>query len=355
MLVFSGAGCLGPSVVQGTPQELASPGLSVHVPDESTAQFSALVETHYNSSPCSAPISYTNSTKVKDEAPPADPTLNSTTPASPANENHPKIVGSAEAGSSLTIYTGPKCQGDVVANGTAEELASPGITVPVADNSVNQFSATATDAADNISLCSQEISYTEISPDETAPAAPLLTSTSPASPANEWHPRIIGSAEAGSSVTIFDGASCAGTIAGSGSASQLSAGGIQVTVQAETTAQFSATATDVADNTSPCSEPISYTNTAVIGPSTVTVFIPAAEGPPPPSCEVPKLAGLTLAKARSALTGAGCALGKVTKPKPRKGKKLGALVVKSSTPGAGASTTGTVALKLGPKPKKRSH
>ena len=76
---------------------------------------------------------------------------------------------------------------------------------------------------------------------------------------------------------------------------------------------------------------------------------------PTATCKVPKLVGLSLAKAKSALGAAGCTAGKVTKPKPKKGRKLGALVVKSSAPGAGASTSGSVALTLGPKPKKRHH
>jgi hypothetical protein len=76
---------------------------------------------------------------------------------------------------------------------------------------------------------------------------------------------------------------------------------------------------------------------------------------PPPQCKVPKLKGLSLARAKSAITKAHCKVGKITKPKPRKGKKLGPLVVKSSSPAAGAvRAAGTkVNLTLGPKPKKR--
>jgi hypothetical protein len=58
---------------------------------------------------------------------------------------------------------------------------------------------------------------------------------------------------------------------------------------------------------------------------------------PPPSCVVPKLAGKSPRKARSALRAAHCALGKVSKPKARKGHKLGPLVVKSFSPGVGAT------------------
>jgi hypothetical protein len=92
---------------------------------------------------------------------------------------------------------------------------------------------------------------------------------------------------------------------------------------------------------------------------------PPAVAPPPVSphsvqCKVPKLEGLTLAKARSALTKAHCQAGKVTRPKAEKGRKLGPLVVKSSTPGQGKvlAENSKVDLKLGPMPKKttrRSH
>jgi subtilisin family serine protease len=88
-----------------------------------------------------------------------------------------------------------------------------------------------------------------------------------------------------------------------------------------------------------------------------TVSSPPPPPPPPPSCKVPKLAGKSLAQAKSALSAANCTLGKVTKPKAKKGKKLPALVVKSSTPAAGVSTSGKVDLKLGkkPKPKHKHH
>jgi hypothetical protein len=73
---------------------------------------------------------------------------------------------------------------------------------------------------------------------------------------------------------------------------------------------------------------------------------------PAPACVVPKLAGKTLARAKAALTAANCKLGEVHKPKSAKR----ALVVKSSTPAAGAKPAdGKVDLRLGPKPKAHKH
>jgi hypothetical protein len=80
-----------------------------------------------------------------------------------------------------------------------------------------------------------------------------------------------------------------------------------------------------------------------------------AEGPTEPEkrCEVPKLAGKTLRGARSALAASHCVLGRVNRPKPRKGRKLGPLVVRRSLPGAGSAMPAgsKVDLKLGPRKK----
>lgn len=77
------------------------------------------------------------------------------------------------------------------------------------------------------------------------------------------------------------------------------------------------------------------------------------EGGPKEQCRVPRLAGKSLRGARSALTASHCLLGRVSRPKPRKGRKLGPLVVRRSLPGAGSALPmgSKVDLKLGPKKK----
>jgi hypothetical protein len=177
--------------------------------------------------------------------------------------------------------------------------------------------------------------------DVVPPSAPQLTSTDPASPGSSATPRILGAAEAGSTVRVYAGTDCTGMPVATGSAANLGSPGFAVEVAEGVTAAFSATATDAADNTSACSASISYTRVKT----------------PPPVCIVPKLAGKTLARAKSALKAANCAVGKVTKPKARKGKKLGQLVVKSSKPSAGKTLEvgSKVNLKLGPKPRKARH
>src|SRR6185503_12603432 len=54
--------------------------------------------------------------------PPPPPSLSSTVPASPANQNSPKVLGSAAAGSQVSIYTSSDCSGAPLATGSAAEL-----------------------------------------------------------------------------------------------------------------------------------------------------------------------------------------------------------------------------------------
>jgi hypothetical protein len=185
--------------------------------------------------------------------------------------------------------------------------------------------------------------------DTTPPANPILA-TDPVSPSTSSTPRIIGSAEQGSTIRLYANASCSGSTIRELSAAALGSSGVTVTVPSGTTLAFSATATDAALNVSGCSA-VSYTNISSFSNGSGETLV---EPPPSASCTVPKLTGKTLTQAKAAITKATCKVGKVTKPKARPGTKLGPLVVKSSSPAAGAKpASGVVALKLGPKPKAR--
>lgn len=99
---------------------------------------------------------------------PPPPTLEKTVPASPNPSTTPTIVGKAADGALVKIYKTFDCSGEPVAQGTAEELASPGLTVaPVAVGSTTSFRATA-EAEGVVSVCSSAISYKQ----EDAPPPP---------------------------------------------------------------------------------------------------------------------------------------------------------------------------------------
>ena len=240
--LFANGTCTGSPTTTGTASQFTGGGVTVSVPDNATTSISAVaVDAAGDDSNCSSPISYT-----EDSTAPAAPTLSSTNPASPANNNSPMLLGTAESGSTVKIYTNSGCTGTPVATGTAAALAS-GITLTVGNNTTTSFRATATDAAGNTSTCSSPISYTE---DSTAPAAPSLTSTNPASPANNNSPKLVGSAESGSTVKVFTSSDCSGTPVATGTAAGLGSPGITLTVGDDTTTSFRATATDAAGNTS---------------------------------------------------------------------------------------------------------
>src|SRR6266540_3730414 len=53
--------------------------------------------------------------------------------------NNPKLKGTAEAGSTVRLYTSADCSGSVAASGSAADFGSPGLTVTVADDTTTNF------------------------------------------------------------------------------------------------------------------------------------------------------------------------------------------------------------------------
>ena len=101
---------------------------------------------------------------------PPPPTLLKTAPESPGASTTPAILGSSEPGTFVKVYKGSSCTGQVVAQGTEQELASPGltVTVPVSLGSTTNYSATA-EVGGLPSDCSNSISYKQ---EEPAPPPP---------------------------------------------------------------------------------------------------------------------------------------------------------------------------------------
>lgn len=243
--LYTNSGCTGTPVGNALAASFGS-GITVSVTDNTTTTFYANATNSWGASSCSSTsVSYT-----EDSTPPAKPSVTSTSPASPANNNAPKVIGSAEAGSTVRLYTNNTCTSAVAATGTAAAFASPGLSVSVSDNTTTTYYATATDAAGNVSACSAGLAYVE---DSAAPAAPTVSSTSPASGANNNSPKVIGSAAAETTVKIYSTASCTGSPLATGTAAAFASPGIAASVAANTTTTFKATATDAAGNASACS------------------------------------------------------------------------------------------------------
>ncbi len=250
--------CTGSPAATGTAEEFGSTGLTVTVSEGSTTTFKATAEDAAgNTSGCST----SSLTYVNDSTAPPPVTLTSVTPDSPDASTTPVVRGTAEAGSTVELYTTAGCTGSPVATGTAAAFAGPGLTVTVAADSTNTFRATATDVAGNTSACSTS-SLTYVN-DSTAPPLVTLTSVDPASPSGSTTPVVRGDAEAGSTVRMYTTADCTGSPAATGTASAFASTGFTVTVAMGSTTTFRATATDAAGNTSACStSSLTYVNNA---------------------------------------------------------------------------------------------
>ena len=206
------------------------------------------------------------------QAPPP-PHITATTPASPANDNNPRIRGNGQAGSRVRIYKMAGCAGSPLAVGAVSRFHSSGLGVSVPDDTITRFRVTATDLAGNTSTCSAVREYVE---DSTPPPAPSIKGTNPRSPANDNQPTVRGFALAPSTVRLYTTAGCAGSPVASGPASPFQVPGLQVAVPDNTTTAFRATATDLAGNTSPCSGAWRYLEDS-ISPQTSIVLAPPSQ------------------------------------------------------------------------------
>ena len=129
------------------------------------------------------PSTVATATFTYDTTAPAAPTITSSNPASPSNTSTtPALIGTAETGSTVKIYTNSTCTSASPVTGTAAAFTSTGLTVTVGANTTTSFYATATDAAGNVSACSTPaFTYTN---DTTAPTVTINQAVGQADPTN---------------------------------------------------------------------------------------------------------------------------------------------------------------------------
>ena len=195
--IYQSDDCAGPIEVEGSAAQFASPGLTVTVADDSTTTFTATAtDAAGNTSDCSASFDY-----EENSAAPEVPSITDSDPNSPANDNNPELKGTAEAGSTVKLYASNDCSGPVAAQGSPADFASPGLTVTVDDDSTTTFTATATDAANNVSACSGGFQYVE---DSTAPETTIDSGPSGPTASNDPSFSFSGSDAGGSGVASFE-------------------------------------------------------------------------------------------------------------------------------------------------------
>ena len=145
-----------------------------------------------------------------DTVAPPTPQITATVPASPANNNSPKVKGTAQAGHREALQDSGLHRRSPAASGSGIQFASPGITAAVADNTTTSFRARAIDAAGNASACSAPRTYVE---DSTAPQTTITSG--PGATTNDTTPTFtFTSSESGSTFQCrFDAeafAACSG-------------------------------------------------------------------------------------------------------------------------------------------------
>ena len=123
--------------------------------------------------------------------------------AAATTDNTPTLTGTAEIGATVTIYSGTTVIGTTTAGANGTYSFTP--NTPLADGSYT-LTARATDASGNAGPASAVI---RLQIDATAPPAPVFTAG--AGPTNDTTPTVLGQAEAGSLVTIYNGAVALGT------------------------------------------------------------------------------------------------------------------------------------------------
>jgi hypothetical protein len=178
--LYTEPGCVGEPTASGTLNEFEGVGIHVEVDPDSATSFYAR---HFDPGEANEPSNcskkgfiYWESSTVgtppveppAEEAsveqrpgtsnPPVAPHLR-TQPSSRANDNSPRISGSAPGAERVKIFTNTSCSGSPLANISAGELGS-GIAMQVSDNSVTDFAGISV-ANGKQSFCSPPATYIE--------------------------------------------------------------------------------------------------------------------------------------------------------------------------------------------------
>lgn len=216
----------------------------------------------------------TTPTDPTDPTDPADP--DTTPPNAPSSlqfsSDGKTVTGTAEPGSTITLKD---TNGNVVGTGKTGSDGSFTITLGTPLTNGEQVTATATDSAGNTS---QGTNVT--APDLTAPDAPTIGSViddiAPQTGAvtnggstNDQRPQLTGTAEPGSTVTIYDGGIAIGTAVVASNGTWTFTPSVDLS---ESTHQITVRATDSAGNTGPAS-PVFTLTVDLTPPTTPTAIL----------------------------------------------------------------------------------
>jgi len=244
--LFADPLCAGELLAEVTAAASGAFSATVEVPvDSVTTLYADATDAHGTTSPCSLDgLIYVHGVPG-----PNTPALLGTEPASPGRDPSPAVLGEADPGARVALFTESPCEGEPAAEVIADAEGHFSVAVPVALNAETALYALAMDEEGRVSSCTEPLVYRH---DDVPPAPPELDATSPPSPAQDPAPLLLGRAEAGSAVTLYRDPGCE-VVAGEVGVANAD-GTFAITVAAEPNAATTwwATATDAAGNVSGC-------------------------------------------------------------------------------------------------------
>ncbi|MCU6208008.1 BapA/Bap/LapF family large adhesin [Enterobacter cloacae] len=190
------------------------------------------------------------------------------------DDARPTFSGIGEPGSTITLYDNGKQIGTTTVDAKGSWSFTP--TTDLANGS-HTITTTATDAAGNTSPASAAVSFVV---DTVAPGAPAISSAtddidpgkgtvSSGGSTNDPRPQLSGTAEPGSTVTIYDGPVAIGTAVTGSNGTWTFTPSVNL---GESTHQFTVRATDAAGNTGPAS-PVFTLTVDLTPPATPTAIV----------------------------------------------------------------------------------
>lgn len=201
--VFDGVSSLGTTTATGLGTWSFTPGSTLSEGDHVLS--ATALDATGNISALSATI-----TVSVDTTAPTAPVITVPVNGQMTNDDTPTLQGTAEANSNISVYDGVTLLGTTTASSGGLWSFTPGSAL---SNGLHGITAKAIDAALNESSASSVVSITI---DTVAPAAPIILAPVSPSLLSDNTPLFSGTAEANSTVTLFDGLTAIGTTVASG-------------------------------------------------------------------------------------------------------------------------------------------
>ncbi len=271
LIFYSDATCTS-SLGSGTAAQFSSPGITLSVPaNTQTSIYGVALDAVGNRTDCTYFTDYSHSTVLAQS-----PVLVSTSPSTPSNvSTTPRILGSA-ATNIVTVWLYSDACSTVLAQSNRSTFVSSGIRITATPNAITPVYAMVQNSFGNYSVCVHLVDYVH---DNTAPAVPVFTASTPASPNNaSFTPKIQGTAPADAAlITLYDSSGCSNAL-GSGTRANFMGAGITAGLSPNTVTNIYAKTSDAAGNTSACTSMLTYAHDTL--PPTKPVFLGATPGSP---------------------------------------------------------------------------